>query len=167
MKKYLFCFLSIFTIYTSCAVKNSDDSDIVKEEIIPTLNSDIDMASVDQVTTSGSSNNYSFSVTISSPDTGCDQYADWWEVISEDGDLLYRRILAHSHVNEQPFTRSGSGVTISPDQQVWVRLHMNNTGYSTQVMKGSVSEGFVKAELPVTFASNLETEEPLPSGCAF
>jgi hypothetical protein len=39
---------------------------------------------------------YFFTVTLSSPDTGCARYADWWEVVSEDGRLLYRRVLAHS-----------------------------------------------------------------------
>ena len=159
--------ITIFLLFVTTILNACNTDDISKQtnadETIPNEKK----AEIVSVTTSGAENNYIFNVGISSPDKGCEQYADWWEVITEEGILIYRRILAHSHVNEQPFTRSGSGITISPDQQVWVRLHMNNTGYSTQVMKGSVSEGFVKAELPVTFASNLETEEPLPSGCAF
>ena len=57
---------------------------------------------------------------VASPDTGCDQYANWWEVITEDGALIYRRILGHSHVNEQPFIRSGVGVVIDENQVVIV-----------------------------------------------
>ena len=70
-------------------------------------------ASVTGVTATGEANNYNFSVTIASPDTGCDQYADWWEVFTADGVLIYRRILAHSHVDEQPFTRSGEALRLA------------------------------------------------------
>ena len=65
------------------------------------------IAAVEDVSVSGDPGRYQFAVTIRSDETGCDQYADWWEVVSESGDLLYRRILAHSHVDEQPFARSG------------------------------------------------------------
>lgn len=127
----------------------------------------IESAKVTAVSSSGSADNYNFSVTIASPDTGCDQYADWWEIMSPDGTLLYRRILAHSHVDEQPFTRSGGPVRIGPDTEVIVRAHMNNLGYGRQVMRGSASGGFEEVTLETTFAAALETTEPLPGDCAF
>jgi len=126
-----------------------------------------DPGKVEEVTVSGSAGSFTFSVTLSSPDTGCDQYADWWEVVSDSGALLYRRILAHSHVDEQPFTRSGSPVPITSDQKVWVRMHMNTTGYSQAGMTGSAAGGFTATEIPEDFAPSLETEAPLPNGCAF
>ncbi len=124
-------------------------------------------ADVIDVEARGEPGDYRFSVTVESPDTGCDQYADWWEVLSTDGELLHRRILAHSHVNEQPFTRSGGPVDIDADETVIVRAHMNTTGYGGQAMRGSVEEGFSPVELPVDFAADVEDQEPQPTGCAF
>jgi hypothetical protein len=124
-------------------------------------------ADVMNVSASGIQGNYTFNVTIKSPDLGCDQYADWWEVVSTDGVLIYRRILAHSHVSEQPFTRPGGNVHISNDQVVLVRAHMNNTGYGGKVMVGSVKYGFQQKPHESGFAKSLEKEEPLPDGCTF
>jgi hypothetical protein len=53
-----------------------------------------------------------FDVTISHPDTGWDHYADAWRILDMEGNELGTRILAHPHVDEQPFTRSLSGVRI-------------------------------------------------------
>ncbi|WP_299600031.1 hypothetical protein [uncultured Tateyamaria sp.] len=59
-----------------------------------------------------STDTYRFSVTIRHPDTGWDHYADGWRVLDMDGKELGMRVLAHPHVDEQPFTRSLSGVVI-------------------------------------------------------
>ena len=124
-------------------------------------------ADVTAVEASGAAGSYIFRVTVSSPDTGCEQYADWWEVLNSDGELLYRRVLAHSHVGENPFSRSGGPVPIDADTVVWVRAHMNHSGYGGKVMKGSVAAGFETAELPAGFAPWVATEGSLPDGCAF
>lgn len=55
---------------------------------------------------------YRFDVTVRSADTGWDKYADRWEVRDESGKVLGERVLAHPHVDEQPFTRSQSGIEI-------------------------------------------------------
>lgn len=52
------------------------------------------------------SGKWQFDVTVRHGDTGWDHYADRWEVLGPDGAILGTRILAHPHVNEQPFTRS-------------------------------------------------------------
>jgi len=124
-------------------------------------------AIVTNVIATGSDNNYTFQVTISSPDLGCDQYADWWEVFTPDSNLVYRRILAHSHVNEQPFTRSGGAVPIEADAEVYIRAHMNNLSYGSLIFSGSVEGGFSPDTIAVTRAGNLETVDPLPTNCAF
>lgn len=126
------------------------------------------LASVTAVETSESgAAQYSFAVTVQSPDTGCDAYANWWEVITPDGELLYRRILAHSHVDEQPFSRSGGPVAVGMTDEVIVRAHMHPTGYSTQAMQGTPTEGFTETILPEDFAAGLAEAEPQPSGCTF
>jgi len=53
-----------------------------------------------------------FSVTLRHGDEGWDHYADMWRVEAPDGSVLGERELLHPHVNEQPFTRSLSGVEI-------------------------------------------------------
>lgn len=125
------------------------------------------LAKVLSVAVSGDENAYRFNVEVESPDLGCDQYADWWEVITEEGTLIYRRILAHSHVNEQPFKRSGSPIAIAADQIIFIRAHMNNSGYGKDIVKGSVADGFERSLLATDFAKELEMEEPLPKNCAF
>lgn len=57
---------------------------------------------------------FRFSATVRSADTGWEKYADRWEVRAADGTVLGVRELTHPHVEEQPFTRSLSGVEI-PD----------------------------------------------------
>lgn len=57
---------------------------------------------------------WTFSVTVAHGDTGWDHYADAWRVVGPDGTVYGTRTLFHPHVDEQPFTRSLSGVVI-PD----------------------------------------------------
>jgi len=144
-------------VILSCQVSEEPLNPIVMESL----------AEVTEVTITGEEYEYSFSVTIKSPDTGCDQYADWWEVFTENGTLVYRRILGHSHVNEQPFTRSGGKIEIAKDQKVFVRAHMNNLGYGTRIFSGTVAGGLFASDLDVGFAMELSTTAPLPENCAF
>ncbi len=122
-------------------------------------------ADVVSVRAGGSPGAYQFAVGVASPDTGCERYADWWEVISLDGELLYRRILTHSHVREQPFVRRGGPVSIGSDDVVWVRAHMHPTGYGGAAFRGSVAGGFERADMPGDFAVELAKRQPLPEGC--
>jgi len=67
---------------------------------------------------------YRFDVTVAHQDTGWDHYADAWEVVGQDGKVLGVRTLLHPHVDEQPFTRSLSGVKVPAGMdQVTVRAH--------------------------------------------
>ena len=65
-----------------------------------------------------------FDVTVAHADEGWQHYADAFTVETGDGEVLGRRVLAHPHVDEQPFTRSLRGVTLPEGtEEVWVRAH--------------------------------------------
>ncbi len=71
-----------------------------------------------------SDGSWRFDVTVRHADTGWEHYADKWEVLAPDGTLLGERVLLHPHVEEQPFTRSLSGVAIPPGvTRVRIRAH--------------------------------------------
>ena len=73
------------------------------------------------------------SVTLEHADTGWDHYADGWQVVTPDGKVLGHRTLHHPHVNEQPFTRSLSGINIPQGlNQVIVEAHDKVHGWSPQ-----------------------------------
>jgi len=80
---------------------------------------------------------WTFYVTVEHPDTGWDDYADGWDVVTLDGSVLkpgpespFTRLLLHPHENEQPFTRSQSDIVI-PDSitEVSVRAHDVRDGF--------------------------------------
>lgn len=77
-----------------------------------------------------SGDGWTFSVTLSHGDTGWDDYADGWRVVAADGTVLGTRELLHPHVNEQPFTRSLSGVAIPEDlETVFIEARTSVTGW--------------------------------------
>ena len=89
-----------------------------------------DAPKVEAVSATKSGNAWSFSVTLSHPDTGWDHYADGWEVVDAEGNQLGERPLAHPHENEQPFTRSQSGIVIPEDMSVvYIRARDNVHGW--------------------------------------
>ena len=108
---------------------------------------------------------YSIYATVKSSDKDCNHYVNWWEAVSEDGNLLYRFVLAHPHSREQPFNRGGSTKSINDDTVFYVRAHMHPFGYSNKGMKGSVKAGFEPVEIPEGFAANLANEGELSSYC--
>ena len=113
----------------------------------------------------GAAGAYTFRVTVRSPDRDCGRYADWWEVVRTDGSLAYRRILDHSHPDEQPFTRAGGPVPIGADDTVIVRAHLHPDGYGGALLRGSAQGGFRAWDAPPDFARGLATAPPQPERC--
>ncbi|QXT39572.1 hypothetical protein [Gymnodinialimonas ceratoperidinii] len=90
-----------------------------------------DPAEIVDVTATPAANGWRFEVTLAHGDTGWEDYADGWRVELADGTILATRVLAHPHVEEQPFTRATSGVTI-PDEttEVFIRSSTNTQGWA-------------------------------------
>ena len=77
---------------------------------------------------------WTFHVTLEHGDTGWDDYADGWRVETVAGAILGERPLLHPHVEEQPFTRSLSGVAMSDDvTEVVIRARTNVEGWGSEV----------------------------------
>ncbi|UZO80124.1 hypothetical protein NBT05_14355 [Aquimarina sp. ERC-38] len=163
MKKFVLICLILFPVIACSGDDKKDNEENMTTD--PEVVDITEEAQVTNVTVQGEPGAYTFAVEIKSPDTGCDQYADWWEVVTAEGTLIYRRILAHSHVAEQPFTRSGGKIVINPEDSVLVRVHMNNTGYARNVFSGSVAKGFKATEVQLEADTTLAKTAPLPNGC--
>ncbi|NNE96331.1 MAG: hypothetical protein HKN24_09915 [Acidimicrobiales bacterium] len=71
---------------------------------------------------------WTFAVTLSSPYDTPDRYADSWRVKGPDGTVYGERFLTHDHANEQPFTRSQSGIEI-PDNVDTVEIEGRDQVY--------------------------------------
>lgn len=79
---------------------------------------------------------YTFYVTLRHGDTGWDHYADKWDVVAPDGKVLGTRVLYHPHMEEQPFTRSLSGIRIPEGVTgVTVRAHDKVHAYGGKVFE--------------------------------
>ncbi len=83
---------------------------------------------------------WTFHVTVDHPDIGWEDYVDGWDVVTPDGQVLkpdadgeFTRTLLHPHVDEQPFTRSQSGIDLPEGvTEVRVRAHDIVHGYGGQ-----------------------------------
>jgi hypothetical protein len=70
-----------------------------------------------------------------------EHYADAWRVVDAQGTELGKRVLLHPHVQEQPFTRSLSGVVITPAQQrVFVEAHNKVHGWSADRVEVNLNQ---------------------------
>ena len=78
---------------------------------------------------------FRFAATVAHADRGWDHYADRFEIVAPDGTILGVRTLHHPHVEEQPFTRSLSGVRVPAGvDQVIVRARDSVHGYGGETV---------------------------------
>ncbi|UWQ63005.1 hypothetical protein K3723_01500 [Leisingera caerulea] len=104
---------------------------------LPALPALADEPVIEGATARQSGGGWTFSATLSHPDTGWDHYADGWRVLDMDGKELGLRVLAHPHEHEQPFTRSLSGVQIpegTTQVQIQARCLVDGWGRDTYAL---------------------------------
>lgn len=90
---------------------------------------------VDAQASKSADGTWRFDVTLRHADEGWDHYADAWEVLAPDGTVLATRVLYHPHVEEQPFTRSLSGIRIPAGiSTVTIRGHDKVHGYGGKTL---------------------------------
>ncbi|MDH5179123.1 MAG: hypothetical protein OEZ39_03260 [Gammaproteobacteria bacterium] len=81
-------------------------------------------------------NTWTAHVTLKHGDTGWNHYADGWRVVDSKGKVLGNRTLYHPHVNEQPFTRSLSGIAIPAETRiVFIEAHDKVHGWNKDRVK--------------------------------
>ena len=80
--------------------------------------------------------------TVVHEDDGWDHYANRWDVLTTAGELLATRELLHPHDDEQPFTRSLTGIPIPAGvDEVIVRAHDSVHGYGGRAFRVAVEGG--------------------------
>ena len=91
---------------------------------------------------------WTFEVTVKHPDVGWRDFADGWDVVLPDGKAVllqpkdrFTRVLAHPHVDEQPFTRNQENILIpAATKTVTVRAHDLVDGYGGKEVKVNLKE---------------------------
>ena len=116
MKALMKCFISIILGCSFTVI--AGEVDVVKVEI-----------------SAKGERHYRLDVTLKHADEGWDHYADRWDVVAPDGTLLGSRILAHPHVNEQPFTRSLSLDIPAGIESVTLQAHDSVHGFGGKTLR--------------------------------
>lgn len=82
---------------------------------------------------------FEISVSVRHADSGWDHYANRWEVLGPEDQILATRVLRHPHVQEQPFRRSLGNIRI-PRQFTWVKIRAHDLqhGYGGRTVTLSV-----------------------------
>ena len=96
--------------------------------LLPALAGEADIVKVKA--SQGSKGKWTFHVTVRHGDTGWEHFANRWEVLSTEREILETRVLAHPHEHEQPFTRSLSGIALPKGTKaVIIRAHDSQHNY--------------------------------------
>ncbi|UJB71243.1 ATP-binding protein [Acaryochloris sp. 'Moss Beach'] len=126
---------------------------------------------VEQPEASEERGKYTFKANLYGPTEGCNQYVDWWEILSEDQELLDRPHFDISHDDQQPFSSTSKPIQASDNQTLLIRAHLHledkdKSGYEArQAWKGTIKDGFEMIRLPEKYATDLAKADPQPKPC--
>lgn len=95
-----------------------------------------DNAVIENVRATQTDGLWTFDVTVSHGDDGWSHFADAWRILDGSGNQIAIRELIHPHVDEQPLTRSLSGVAIPAGiTEVGVQARDTISGWAKDVKK--------------------------------
>ena len=95
-----------------------------------------DPATINSVRVSKDGGLWRFDVTISHGDTGWDHFSDAWRILDADNNQIAIRELIHPHVDEQPLTRSLSGVRLPEGTtEVGVQARDTQSGWNPEITR--------------------------------
>ena len=139
LKRLFFCalFISIPFLMESAKLHVTRADDIANSD-------NLDYAQVVFVKVAQQEKNlWRFEVTVRHNDDGWDHYADAWQVVDpKNGSVIVERVLAHPHVEEQPFTRSLANVHIPKKlTHLLVRAKCNVHGFGGREVLVDLSAG--------------------------
>jgi hypothetical protein len=95
-----------------------------------------DYAEINNVRATKEGSLWSFDVTITHGDTGWEHFSDAWRILDKDGNQIAIRELIHPHVDEQPLTRSLSGIELPEGTtEVGVQVRDTVTGWNPEITR--------------------------------
>ena len=128
---FLLCIVSVVGCQRKSATLSQESMEITEvrtnTDRVTNANADVNFVRAEQA----NDGSWTFYVTVQHPDTGWEDYADGWDIVTPDGQVLkpnptdkFTRTLLHPHVDEQPFVRSQSGSVVPEGlSNVYVRAH--------------------------------------------
>ncbi len=123
--------VGVFILLTAAIVTGY----VFSEDGTESFKTDLDYAQVVHVrAVQNAQGLWQFDVTVRHNDEGWNHYADAWQIVNpKNGTVISERILAHPHVEEQPFTRSKGGIALPAGlKEVLVRAKCQLHGFGGQ-----------------------------------
>lgn len=83
---------------------------------------------------------WNVSVTLKHADSSWDHYADDWRIVDTGGKIIADRVLAHPHIDEQPFTRSQGQIRLPTSDMIYIEAHDKRHGWAPQRLPVDMSQ---------------------------